>query len=48
MSYLWDAGVTQFYEIGPGKVLSGLIRRICPDAQVTAVNDVKSLQSLVG
>jgi [acyl-carrier-protein] S-malonyltransferase len=47
MSYLWDAGVTQFYEIGPGKVLSGLIRRICPDAQVTAVNDVKSLQSLV-
>ena len=48
MSYLWDTGVTQFYEIGPGKVLSGLIRRICPDAQVTAVNDVKSLQSLVG
>ena len=48
MSYLWDAGVTQFYEIGPGKVLSGLIRRICPDAQVTSVNDVKSLQSLVG
>ena len=48
MSYLWDAGVTQFYEIGPGKVLSGLIRRICPDAQVTSINDVKSLQSLVG
>ena len=48
MSYLWDAGVTQFYEIGPGKVLSGLIRRICPDAQATAVNDMKSLQSLVG
>lgn len=48
MSYLWDEGVTQFYEIGPGKVLSGLIRRICPEAQVTAVNDVQSLQSLVG
>jgi len=48
MSYLWDAGVTQFYEIGPGKVLSGLIRRICPDAQVTSVGDIKSLQSLVG
>jgi [acyl-carrier-protein] S-malonyltransferase len=48
MSYLWNAGVTQFYEIGPGKVLSGLIRRTCPDAQVTGVNDAKSLQSLVG
>ena len=48
MSYLWDAGVTQFYEIGPGKVLSGLARRICPDAEVTTVNDVKSLQSLAG
>ena len=48
MAYLWEAGVTRFYEIGPGKVLSGLIRRICPEAQVTAVSDVKSLQSLVG
>lgn len=48
MSYMWNAGVTQFYEIGPGKVLSGLIRRTCPDAQVTGVNDAKSLQSLAG
>lgn len=48
MAYLWDEGVTQFYEIGPGKVLSGLIRRTCPDAQVIGVNDAKSLQSLVG
>lgn len=48
MSYLWSAGVTQFYEIGPGKVLSGLIRRTCPEAQVTGVNDAKGLRSLVG
>lgn len=48
MSYLWNAGVTQFYEIGPGKVLSGLIRRTCPEAQVVGVNDAKSLQSLAG
>ena len=24
-------GVTDFVEVGPGRVLSGLIRRICPD-----------------
>ena len=48
MAYMWNEGVTQFYEIGPGKVLSGLIRRTCPDAQVIGVNDAKSLQSLAG
>ena len=48
VSYLGNAGVTQFFEIGPGKVLSGLIRRTCPDVQVTGVNDAQSLQSLTG
>lgn len=31
-------GVTDFVEVGPGRVLSGLIRRISPDAEVHAVD----------
>src|SRR5215210_6620650 len=31
-------GVTDFVEVGPGRVLSGLIRRISPDAVVHAVD----------
>ena len=32
------AGVTDFVEVGPGRVLSGLIRRISPDAATHAVD----------
>lgn len=36
------AGVTTFVEIGPGAVLSGLVRRIAPGVRVVSVNDVPS------
>ena len=35
--YMASAGVTNFYEVGAGKVLSGLIRRLAEGAVVTAV-----------
>jgi [acyl-carrier-protein] S-malonyltransferase len=50
-SVLWEdsvramaaMGVTTFVEVGPGTVLSGLIKRILPDAVTMNVNDPKSL-----
>jgi [acyl-carrier-protein] S-malonyltransferase len=32
------AGVTTFVEVGPGRVLTGLIKRIAPDAEAVALD----------
>ncbi len=39
-------GVTTFFEIGPGDVLTGLIKRISPGAQTINVNSVESITGL--
>lgn len=39
-----DSGIETFVEVGPGKVLSGLIKRIVPEAGTFHVEDVKSLE----
>ncbi|MEK7293954.1 MAG: ACP S-malonyltransferase [Nitrospirota bacterium] len=38
-------GVTTFIEVGPGTVLSGLIKRIVPDAKTLNVQDPASLEA---
>lgn len=39
MRYLMAQGITQMYEIGPGKVLKGLMKRIERKFEVTTIND---------
>ena len=39
-------GVRRFIELGPGKVLSGLARRIAPDAEAVTVGDLDALRTL--
>jgi [acyl-carrier-protein] S-malonyltransferase len=36
-------GYDTFIEIGPGKVLSGLVRRIAKESKVLNVEDLKSM-----
>jgi [acyl-carrier-protein] S-malonyltransferase len=45
IQYLVADGVTHFVEIGAGNVLSGLIKRIAPDAVTTTITDVASLNA---
>jgi [acyl-carrier-protein] S-malonyltransferase len=40
-----DYGVDVFIEAGPGKVLTGLIKRIVPEKKVLNVEDTKSLEA---
>ncbi|WP_449457218.1 ACP S-malonyltransferase [Streptococcus suis] len=39
-----EAGVTNFIEIGPGKVLSGFVKKIDKTANVVAIEDIEGLQ----
>ena len=39
-------GVDQFIEIGPGKVLSGLVKRIDKNVKITSINSQSDIESL--
>ena len=40
-----EEGVTHVIEVGPGKVLQGLVKRIAPELTALAVTDADSLAS---
>ena len=39
-------GVTNFIEIGPGKVLSGLVKRIDKKINVNSINKLEDLKDI--
>ena len=47
IQYLVSQGHTSFIEIGPGKVIAGLVAKIAPDATVISVEDLPSLEAAI-
>ena len=41
-----DMGVKNFIEIGPGKVLSGLIKRINKEVKIQSINSEEDIKNL--
>ena len=41
-----NKGINQFIEIGPGKVLSGLVKRINKDVKINTINNENDIKDL--
>jgi [acyl-carrier-protein] S-malonyltransferase len=46
IEYMINDGVTTFIEVGPGKVLTGLIKRIDKDVKTLNIGDAQAIRSL--
>ena len=44
VNFMIKNGTKQFIEIGPGKVLSGLIKRIDKNVKVSAINNEEDIK----
>merc|ERR1711991_444391 len=47
VEYMVNSGVKNFVEIGPGKVLSGLIKRINKNVTVNSINSEEDINLLI-
>jgi len=45
---MWSQGVRRFWELGPGTVLAGLIRRTLPEAKVSSLGTLEQVQAFRG
>ena len=46
INYMINKNINKFIEIGPGKVLSGLVKRINRNAELVQINDLDDLKKL--
>ena len=44
VNYMIKKGVTSFLEIGPGKVLSGLVKKINPNVEISNINTIEDIK----
>jgi [acyl-carrier-protein] S-malonyltransferase len=45
VQFMAGAGVTRFVEVGAGKVLTGMVKRIAPEAEALALNSPDDLET---
>jgi [acyl-carrier-protein] S-malonyltransferase len=45
---LQSLGVTRFVEVGAGKVLSGLVKRIFPEAEILSIQSPQEIEEFIG
>jgi len=43
VNYMIEKGVTNFLEIGPGKVLSGLVKKIDSNVEISNINSIEDI-----
>ena len=46
MEFMSNSGINTFIEVGPGKVLTGLAKRIVKDKKIININEIKNLELL--
>lgn len=46
VSYMLDSGVNKFYEIGPGRTLTGLVKKASDTAHLVNINSLESINAL--
>lgn len=46
IKYMVNLGVSKFYEFGPGKILTNMVKRISGDAEATPIDSMSSVQEI--